>query len=192
MKTTMLKRWFLVAMGLISLWPGTGNLRADDTTTAAPATAPAATPDLSFGVPQIVQLTQAQVGDGMIVAYIRNSGNSYGLDAGQIIYLRQQGVSDTVINAMLSQPKPPAAGPMLVAAALQAVPGVGADLQPVAVAAPTVSVYVIPDTATLNYNSRLAPTGAGIYSGPVVIGVGYGARPGGVVYHGGGRPGRRH
>ena len=40
------------------------------------------------------------------MAYIKNSGNSYGLNADQIIYLRQQGVSDAVITAMLNQPKP--------------------------------------------------------------------------------------
>src|ERR1700722_11881091 len=73
-------------------------------TTPAPAVqvaAPAPAPQLSYGVGQILQLAQAKVGDDTIVAYVRNSGNSYGLDAGQIIYLRQSGVSDSVITAML-------------------------------------------------------------------------------------------
>ncbi len=43
--------------------------------------------------------------DDTIVNYIRNSGNSYGMDASQIIYLKQQGVSETVINTMLNQPR---------------------------------------------------------------------------------------
>ncbi len=91
------------------------------TATPAPAaiTAPVAAPapQLSYGVSQILQLTQAKVGDDTIVAYVRNSGNSYGLDANQIIYLRQNGVSDPVITAMLNQPKPPTAPAQAPAAA---------------------------------------------------------------------------
>jgi hypothetical protein len=66
---------------------------------------PPAAPQLAYGVPQILQLAQAKVSDDTIIAYIHNSGNSYGLNADQIIYLRQQGVSDGVINVMLNQPK---------------------------------------------------------------------------------------
>ena len=76
---------------------------ATDTASLA-TTAPA--PHLAYGVSQIIQLSQAKVGDDTIIAYIRNSGNSYGLTADQIIYLQQQGVSTAVINTMLSQPKP--------------------------------------------------------------------------------------
>jgi hypothetical protein len=61
---------------------------------------------LSYGVSQIVQLAQAKIGDDTIIAYIKNSGNSYGLTVDQIIYLRHQGISDAVITAMLNQPKP--------------------------------------------------------------------------------------
>jgi len=74
-----------------------------------PASQPApqvSTPPLAYGVSQILQLTQAKVSDDTIVAYIQNSGNSYGLNADQIIFLRQQGVSTPVLNAMLSQPRP--------------------------------------------------------------------------------------
>ena len=49
-------------------------------------------------------------GISTIIAYIRNSGNSYGLNADQIIYLRQQGLSDAVIRVMLSQPRAGVAG----------------------------------------------------------------------------------
>jgi len=73
-------------------------------TAAQPVASPAA-PQLAYGVPQILQLKQAEVSDSTIIAYIRNSGNSYGLNADQIIYLRQQGVSDAVLTAMLQQPK---------------------------------------------------------------------------------------
>jgi hypothetical protein len=63
-------------------------------------------PPLAFGVPQILQLARANVGEATIIAFVKNSGNSYGLNADQIIYLRQQGVSDAVITTMLDQPRP--------------------------------------------------------------------------------------
>ena len=57
---------------------------------------------------QILQLEKARVSDDTIIAYIKNSGHSYNLNADQIISLHQQGVSDAVITAMLSQPRPAA------------------------------------------------------------------------------------
>lgn len=93
----------------------TGNL-------AQPAVAGVSVPQLAYGVPQVLQLKQAEIGDSTIIAYIKNSGNSYGLNADQIIYLRQQGLSDAVITAMLQQPRPAAA----VAAAPVAMPAMPA------------------------------------------------------------------
>jgi uncharacterized membrane protein YgcG len=89
----------------------TGMTLSAATALAQDSSAPA--PQLAYGVSQILQLTQAKVGDDTIVSYIKNSGNSYGLNADQIIYLRQQGVSSAVITTMLNQPKPGvlAAGP---------------------------------------------------------------------------------
>src|SRR5215469_15628111 len=52
---------------------------------------------------QILQLTQAKISDSTIITYIQNSGTVYGLDASQIVYLKQQGVTEAVINAMLNQ-----------------------------------------------------------------------------------------
>jgi hypothetical protein len=117
-----------------------------------------AAPQLSYGVSQIVQLAQAKVGDDTIIAYIRNSGNSYGLDADQIIYLRQQGISDNVINVMLSQPKV-ASAPAQTATQPD---NSSAAQTSTAVAQPTVSyvqtvpsstVYVMPDTQTYYYDA---------------------------------------
>jgi len=75
------------------------------TVRAQGAAAANSAPQLAYGVAQILQLAQARVSDDTIIAYIRNSGNSYGLNADQIIYLRQQGLSDTVLTAMLNQPR---------------------------------------------------------------------------------------
>ena len=125
--------------------------------TAAPSSG-AAVP-LSYGVAQIIQLSQAKVGDDTIVNYIHNSGSSYGMDAGQIIYLKQQGVSDTVLNAMLSQPRTsqtavvstapadstPAASTAAAAPTLTYAPPAAATY------VPSSTVYVIPDTQTYQY-----------------------------------------
>ena len=80
------------------------------TTTAQPAAVSASGSLMVYGVPQIIRLSQAKVGDDTIISYVKNSGLSYSLDADQIINLRQQGVSDAVITTMLNQPKP---GPVL-------------------------------------------------------------------------------
>lgn len=71
----------------------------------APPIGSTAAPLLGYGATQILQLSKAGVADDTIVAYIRNSGNSYLLSAEQVIYLQQQGLSTPVINTMLSQPK---------------------------------------------------------------------------------------
>ena len=69
-------------------------------------TANSSVPQLAYGVSDIVKLSQADVGDDTIVSYINQQGNSYGLGADQVNYLRQQGVSDAVITAMQNQPAP--------------------------------------------------------------------------------------
>ncbi|MGA9450028.1 MAG: DUF3300 domain-containing protein [Verrucomicrobiia bacterium] len=70
------------------------------------STATTAAPQLPYGVSQIVKLAQGNVSDDTIVAYIKSTGNSYNLNTAQILYLRQQGVSDAVITTLLNQPQP--------------------------------------------------------------------------------------
>ncbi len=140
-----------------------GNAAAQEPTAApaaqsVPASQPA--PELSYGVPQVLQLVQAKVSDGIIVNYIQNSGTVYALQASEIVYLKQQGASDTVLNAMLNQRGRLAASNE---AASTAAPSANASYappvatsQPVATyAAPVQSstVYVIPDTQTYRYNT---------------------------------------
>ena len=71
----------------------------------APTAAPAggAPVQLSYGVSQIIQLSQAKVSENTIVNYIQNSGTIFALKADEIVYLKQQGVSDPVLNTMLAQ-----------------------------------------------------------------------------------------
>ncbi len=109
MKTFRFQKLFL-AVAVIGLAFSTLVVAAENSTDTT-------APPLAYGVSEILKLSQAGVGDDTITAYIHNSGNSYGLDADQIIYLKQQGISDHVLTAMLNQPKaapapaPPAAQP---------------------------------------------------------------------------------
>ncbi len=132
-----------------------------DTAQTVAVSAPA--PQLAYGVPEILQLAQAKVGDDTIIAYIKNSGNSYGLSADQIIYLRQQGVSDAVIKVMLNQPKPAAVASAPPAPQPAAAP---ASPQPVSTAtvAPTVTyVQTAPAPAYYYYQPYYYPVYGGIY-----------------------------
>ena len=114
------------------------------TTTVPLAAVSAPTPELFYGVPQILKLVQAKISDDTIIAYIRNSGNGYGLNADQIIYLRQQGVSDAVLSAMLNQPR--AGMPMPATPAPVAASDYAEQASPTTVAPPVTYVPSIPDT----------------------------------------------
>ena len=70
---------------------------------AAPVTASDTSPvKLSFGVTEVLKLGRAHVGDEVIIAFIGNSSRIYNLSVSEIVYLREQGVSDQVVAAMLN------------------------------------------------------------------------------------------
>jgi uncharacterized membrane protein YgcG len=144
-------------------------------------------PQLSYGVPQVLQLAQAKVSDSTIIAYIHNSGYSYGLDANQIIYLRQQGVSDAVINTMLTQPKNAAANEQTTPP--PADQSSTATVQPAVTyvqSAPPSSVYVVPDTQTYCYDSTYYQPYYYPYYGYPAVSLSFGFGGGWGGYHGGG------
>jgi uncharacterized membrane protein YgcG len=157
----------LLTIAAVMLAIMTGSAVAQDSTTSSvtqPAvTSQSAPPHLSYGVPQVLQLVQAKVGDDTIVAYIQNSGTIYALDASQIVYLRQQGVSDLVVTTMLNQRKNVAASAAQPAPPQNYSSDANGTQTSTAVAQPTVtyvqtvpqsSVYVIPDTQTYNYDAN--------------------------------------
>jgi hypothetical protein len=157
---------------------------------------------LSYGVPQILQLSQAKIGDGTIVAYIQNSGTIYSLNASEIVYLKQQGVSDAVITTMLNQRQrvthaaaqtaPPVPAPVMTSQPGSAGTST-AVAQPAGTYVPTAppsTVYVIPDTQTYQYYNNYYPACGyypyygGWYYPPVTFSFGFGGYRGG-YYHGG-------
>jgi|ERR1017187_7392641 hypothetical protein len=106
MRTNHLKSW--VAVLTMLAFSSSMALAQDSSAAKAvqPEVAGQSVPQLTYGASQILQLARADVGDETIIAYIKTSGDSFSLNPDQIIYLRQQGVSATVVTTMLSQPKP--------------------------------------------------------------------------------------
>jgi hypothetical protein len=163
MKTNNFKN-MLAVMAASVLALGASSATAQDSSTVPPAVATPA-PQLAYGVPQIMQLAQAKVGDDTIIAYIKTSGNSYGLNADQIIYLRQQGLSDAVITTMLNQPKPGVAAytPPTPAPQPEASPALAPSPAP---AAPPTVTYVqsSPPTTYYYYQPYYYPAYYPVYS----------------------------
>ena len=108
MKTTKLQRMAAV-LTVAGLACAVSTALAQE---AAPATAvptvaySAPAPQLDPGLQQILRLAQAKIGDDTIITFIRNSGYRYNLNADQIIYLRQQGISEPVVLTLLTQARP--------------------------------------------------------------------------------------
>ena len=95
----------------------------------APAqNSPTAAPKLSYGVSEVVRLAQANINDDTIIAYIKSTRTDYKLSADQMLYLRQQGVSEAVIKAMLVQPIPVAAPATTPAAVASTAPAPAAPV----------------------------------------------------------------
>jgi len=172
---------------------------AGTTNAAVPAAVLVATPPLSPASLQVLQLAQAKVSDGTILAFVKGAQATYNLNAPAIIFLRQQGVSDAVLTAMLTP----------------VVPVVSTNLAPT-VPAPVPQPVPVPDTADAGYGQPqnvtvvdassttyidappadpqviYQPVYTPIYYPPVVYGFGiYGGYHGGGNggYHGGGNNG---
>ena len=92
----------------LSLFPA---FAQDAPETSSASTAPATTSTttvtealkLPYGVEDVLKLSRAQVSEDVITTYIQNSGTIYGLRPQDIVYLKQQGVSDRIINTMMEQ-----------------------------------------------------------------------------------------
>jgi hypothetical protein len=171
------------------------------TVSAQPAVAGQSAPQLSYGVPQVMQLVQAKISDSVIVNYIQSSSTIYSLSADEIVYLKQQGVSDNVLNAMLNQ-RGRVSGytqPAAMTASANSVPATSTTAtsdQSYTAAAPPVTyvqqaaqpstVYVVPNTQTYYYSY---PYYSVYYYGWPAISLSFGYYGGsycsGSYYHGG-------
>ncbi len=55
----------------------------------------------------IIKMTHAQIGDGVIINMIKTSGSQFDLRSNDVVALADSGVSDSVINAMIDTMKQP-------------------------------------------------------------------------------------
>src|SRR5579883_3467916 len=133
------------------------------------ALAQTATVSLPPGVQDVVKLTQAGIGEDVILTQVKNAGQTYNLSADQIIYLTKSGVSQNVVKALItgSGAAPAAPAPAAVPAPAPAV--VPAPSTPVApaptttpapVPAPQPAVVATPGAPTFDsFHDQLAPYG---------------------------------
>ena len=115
---------------------------------AAPVASPAARPPrMSSGGDDALRFARAKISDDVTLAFIQNDDRRYALSASEIIYLRQEGVSDRVLTAMINHQSGASAAP---AANTGDQPYVGPMARiPAADNAPTSTVYVA--TSALAY-----------------------------------------
>jgi hypothetical protein len=219
MKTRTSRTCLVASLGVASFvaFSATAQTPAPATTpTSTTAPADAAPAKLPYGVEDVLKLSRAQVSEDVTLSFIRNSGTIYNLAPKDIVYLKNEGVSDHVVNAMLDQGKSvptimgaqvapataPTAAQALVypdanaAAAAQASPQYAPTyaqpapvyVQPEPTYAPASSVYVMPYSSPGYGYSSYYPYYGGYYPyyGPSVV-FGFGFRGGG--YYGGHRGG---
>src|SRR5438105_9318295 len=134
---------------------------------------------LPYGVDDVLKLSHAQISEDIVLNYVRSSGTIYNLSPNDIVYLKNEGVSDRVLNAMLDQRKrvtetaspsapPESAVPNGSMPAYQGDPNLAGaspsygEPAPVYVEPPppASTVYVIPHTpASYNFYAGYAPYG---------------------------------
>jgi hypothetical protein len=91
------------AATLVALGATAQTTAPSQTATPTTSSSDAAPARLPYGVADVVKLSQAQVSEDVTLNYIHNSGTIYNLSPTDIVYLRNEGVSDKVINAMMDQ-----------------------------------------------------------------------------------------
>lgn len=84
--------------GLIGNAVDESERRTDARIAAATATAPHG----PIGVTDVVQMAQAHISDTVIISQMRSTGSVFQLSANDTIWLKQQGVSDVVVQEMLA------------------------------------------------------------------------------------------
>ena len=169
MKTRILSAQLWVMAG-IAFWAcSAGDVAAQNpsSSTTAPDATQAVSPSkiqLSYGVEDVLKLQRANVSDDTIIAFIDNSGRVYNLSASEIVYLREQKVSDHVLTAMLTQRKK---GTESAPPTAQQAPSAPTNTQPVSTV-PAAPTYVQPATTYVQSEPVYVP------SSPVYVAPAYG------------------
>ena len=106
MKKGILQSALITSLALaLSMSPAfaQGTPATPPTTTSSTATTTTEPAKLPYGVEDVLKMSRAQVSDDVIATYIQNTGTIYNLGPNDIVYLKDQGVSDRIVNTMLDQ-----------------------------------------------------------------------------------------
>jgi hypothetical protein len=101
----VMKRLSILPLFLVTLAPFSLRAQTDAPAVQNPVRTAPAQPRVPYGAQDVLKLTRAKVSEDIVVTYVENSGTVYGLRADDIVFLRDQGVSDRVIAAMINQSK---------------------------------------------------------------------------------------
>jgi uncharacterized membrane protein YgcG len=161
----------------------------DATVVSQPAATVQSAPRLAYSTAEIVTMVQAKIGESTILAYIQNSSMIFPLNAAQIIYLKQQGASNAILDAMLNHQPAASAAPAAQDSTAAAQTSTAAVAQTsTAVAQPTVTYVQTPSPSPVYaapYPYYYPYYGYYPYS-PVVFSFGWGGGWGGGWRGGGG------
>lgn len=141
-------------------------------------------PTLPPGVQDVVKMSQAGLGEDVIMAQVKNTGATYQLNADQIIYLSKSGVSQNIIKTLITDAIAP-----IPTTAPAPVPSATVPTPPVATVPPAAPIAQ-PAVATapgVNYDSfhdQLAPYGTWVQ----VAGYGWCWRPNVAAFDGSWHP----
>jgi hypothetical protein len=128
-------------------------------TSSSPADTSTSVVKLPYGVEDVLKLSRANISEEIILNYVQSSGTIYNLGPQDIVYLRNQGVSDRVINAMVGQRKLVEATAQAQQQVTPAVPIV--PTFPDASVAPVAPVY--PDSGPAYAEPTAAPAASSVY-----------------------------
>lgn len=131
------------------------NVAPDDSAALPPGVDP------SSPLAQVVKLTQAGVGEAVIMAYVTNSGSMFNLDPDKIIYLKDIGAPDGLVTAMMQRDQMLQAQMAAPASQPQPQPAPAAEMAAAApVSAETAEVAPPTTEVTVDYfYDNLAPYG---------------------------------
>lgn len=161
---------FIACLGVIVLavMPGAGaeGAVATNSLVGGAVLAPPAPPDLPAPVREVVRLAQTTLGQTVLVDYVATIKEPYSLAADQIIYLRDLGVPDAAIQALLKhQLANPAANPAAPAPTAAAGNRPANPLPPAEIPAPTVApgATLAGADPALTFDPSAAPVTAGVF-----------------------------
>jgi hypothetical protein len=101
----------LPGLGPVAMLAAEGSVSTSTVTSSPPARASvevvaaqgATTQRLPYGADDVLKLSRGKISDDIILTYVQTSGTIYDLKPRDIVHLKEQGVSDKVVNAMLDQ-----------------------------------------------------------------------------------------